>query len=136
MVVPPSVTDPPQSTIAIGFSSSTTTSHDTITDKTINNQTNNQPTNGTDNGATTIPRIRQHVMISYAWGAKKELVMGMAVALRSLGYDVWRDEEGSEIVPSMSGDTDERMAQAIESSHTVIVCVSPQYKVSQPQPLI
>ena len=69
-------------------------------------------------------------MVSYAWGAKKELVVGLAGALRGLGYDVWRDEEGSEIVPSMSGDTDERMAQAIESSHTVIVCVSPQYKVT------
>ena len=68
-------------------------------------------------------------MLSYAWGAKKDLVVGLAVALRGLGFDVWRDEEGSEIVPSMSGDTDERMAQAIESSHTVIVCVSPQYKV-------
>ena len=134
MVVPSTVTDPPQPITTKGSSSSTTTSHDTITDKSIN-QINNQPTNGTDNGTATIPRIRQHVMISYAWGAKKELVVGMAVALRSLGYDVWRDEEGSEIVPSMSGDTDERMAQAIESSHTVIVCVSPQYKVPQTQPL-
>ena len=73
---------------------------------------------------------RQHVMLSYAWGAKKDLVTVLGAHLRSMGYDVWRDEEGSAIVPSMSGDTDERMAQAIESSHTVVVCVSPQYKES------
>ena len=60
------------------------------------------------NGANT---VRKHVMISYAWGAKKELAVALAAELRSLGYEVWRDEEGSAIVPSMSGDTDERMAQ-------------------------
>ena len=103
--------------------------------------------------------VRKHVMISYAWGAKKELAVALAAELRSLGYEMWRDEEGSAIVPSMSGDTDERMAQvtytllnskrkcdliylqiihlsffllsqAIEASHAVIVCVSPQYKES------
>ena len=74
--------------------------------------------------------VRKHVMISYAWGAKKELAVALAAELRSLGYEVWRDEEGSAIVPSMSGDTDEPMAQAIEASHAVIVCVSPQYKES------
>ena len=78
-------------------------------------------------GANT---VRKHVMISYAWGAKKELAVALAAELRSLGYEVWRDEEGSAIVPSMSGDTDEPMAQAIEASHAVIVCVSPQYKES------
>ena len=57
----------------------------------------------------TVPR--KHVMISYAWGAKKELAVALGAELRSLGYEVWRDEEGSAIVPSMSGDTDERMAQ-------------------------
>ena len=55
--------------------------------------------------------VRKHVMISYAWGAKKELVVAFTAELRSLGYEVWRDEEGSTLVPSMSGDTDERMAQ-------------------------
>ena len=59
-------------------------------------------------GANT---VRKHVMVSYAWGAKKELAAALAAELRSLGYEVWRDEEGSAIVPSMSGDTDERMAQ-------------------------
>ena len=57
--------------------------------------------------------VRKHVMISYAWGAKKELVVAFTAELRSLGYEVWRDEEGSTLVPSMSGDTDERMAQVI-----------------------
>ena len=82
------------------------------------------------NSSTGNSTVRKHVMISYAWGAKKELAVALAAELRLLGYEVWRDEEGSAIVPSMSGDTDERMAQAIEASHAVIVCVSPQYKES------
>ena len=90
-------------------------------------QPENTAAPSSSSGAST---VRRHVMISYAWGAKKELAVALAAELRSLCYEVWRDEEGSAIVPSMSGDTDERMAQAIEASHAVIVCVSPQYKES------
>jgi hypothetical protein len=43
----------------------------------------------------------QHIMISYAWGAKKSLVIALTAALHSLGHEVWRDEEGSAIVPKM-----------------------------------
>ena len=53
----------------------------------------------------------QHVMLSYAWAAKKDLVVALGSALAGLGYDVWRDEEGSDVVPPMSGDTDDRMAE-------------------------
>ena len=73
---------------------------------------------------------RQHVMLSYAWGAKKDLVTAFGNELRQRGYDVWRDEEGSEIVGPMGGDTDQRMAEAIESSFAVVVFVSMQYKAS------
>jgi len=72
----------------------------------------------------------QHVMLSYAWAAKKDLVVALGNALGALGYDVWRDELGSDVVPPMSGDTDDRMAEAIEASHAVVICVSPQYKES------
>ena len=73
---------------------------------------------------------RQHIMVSYCWSARKDLVEMLVNALCNLGYDVWRDEVGSSVVPAMSGDTAERMAQAIEHSYAVIVCVSPQYKES------
>ena len=72
----------------------------------------------------------QHVMLSYAWGAKKQLVINFQTELQQLGYDVWRDEDGSSIVPAMSGAVDDRMAEAIEASYAVIICVSPQYKES------
>lgn len=39
-------------------------------------------------------------------------------------------KEGSSIVPRMSGSMQDRMAEAIERSHTVIICVSREYKVS------
>ena len=71
-----------------------------------------------------------HVMLSYSWEVKKELVVALGRSLRQQGLDVWRDEEGSSLVPPMSGDVNARMAEAIESSHAVIVCVSPSYKES------
>ena len=73
---------------------------------------------------------KQHIMLSYAWNANKKCVLELQSALQEKGYDVWRDETGSSIVPSMSGDTDSRMAEAIEASATVIICVSPSYKES------
>lgn len=73
---------------------------------------------------------RKHVMISYAWAANKSYVIALSNQLRQLGYDVWRDEEGSSIVGPMSGDTDDVMADAIQHAEAVIICVSPQYKES------
>jgi hypothetical protein len=73
---------------------------------------------------------RQHIMLSYAWAAKKNLVISLGKRLRDLGYDVWRDEEGSSIVPPMSGDIVETMAEAIQNSLVIVVCVSPEYKES------
>ena len=72
----------------------------------------------------------QHVMLSYAWKEKKELVIALELALRDLNYEVWRDETGSALVTSMSGATDDRMAEAIEASAFVVVCVSSAYKES------
>ena len=73
---------------------------------------------------------KKHVMLSYCWGAKKELVIELGSSLRAKGVDVWRDEEGSQCVPAMGGSTDDCMAAAIERSHTIIICVSPAYKAS------
>jgi hypothetical protein len=73
---------------------------------------------------------RKHAMLSYCWGAKKELVVELAAMLKAKGVDVWRDEEGSRCLPAMSGSTDDCMADAIEHSHTIIICVSPAYKAS------
>jgi hypothetical protein len=44
--------------------------------------------------------------------------------------DVWRDEEGWQCVPAMSGSTDDCMTAAIEHCHTIIVCASRAYKAS------
>jgi hypothetical protein len=72
----------------------------------------------------------KHVMLSYSWAANKPMVVALAKELRKLGVDVWRDEDGSRLVSSMQGATDEKMAEAIDSSSTVIVIVSPEYKES------
>ena len=72
----------------------------------------------------------KHVMLSYSWGCKKELVVDLGAALKAKSVDVWRDEEGSQCVPAMSGSADDCMADAIEHSHTIIICVSPAYKAS------
>jgi hypothetical protein len=44
-----------------------------------------------------------------------------------MGYDVWRDEEGSSIMLGMSGDIIETTGEAIDA---VIIFVSPKYKES------
>ena len=72
----------------------------------------------------------KHVFVSYAWKANKPLVVRMCKELRSLGVEVWRDEDGSKYVPAMSGNTDDIMAEAIEKSSYAIVCVSRDYKES------
>lgn len=72
----------------------------------------------------------KHIMLSYAWGANKSRVIDLQKSLMEKGFDIWRDEDGSSILGSMSGNTDERMAEAIEAAETIIVCVSPQYKES------
>ena len=74
----------------------------------------------------------QHIMISYSWNkkAKPELVAELSKSLRARGYEVWRDVEGSAYTPAMSGSTDEIMADAIEMSFAVVICVSKEYKQS------
>ena len=74
----------------------------------------------------------KHVMLSYCWNqtANPQHVKMLAKELKSLGVDVWRDEDGSSIVPPMSGSVDERMAEAIQCSDIVVICVSAAYKKS------
>ena len=52
---------------------------------------------------------KKHVMLSYCW-AQQHLVIEFGTRLKNKGYEVWRDQEGSSLVPAMSGNTDERMA--------------------------
>lgn len=75
---------------------------------------------------------RRHIMISYCWdeSARPDLVRKLAGRLRSLGYDIWLDAEGSTLVPPIGGCVDDCMAEAVQCSDTVIVCVSPKYKQS------
>ena len=78
------------------------------------------------------PAAKRHVMISYAWGARKDLVTQLVAHLRGprWNFDVWQDTTGSKLVRPMQGSTDDCMATAIEHSHTVIVCISKAYKSS------
>ena len=52
---------------------------------------------------------KQHVYLSYSW-AQKDFVVEFGKALKNKGYEVWRDEEGSSLVPPMSGNGFERIA--------------------------
>lgn len=74
----------------------------------------------------------QHIMLSYCWkaSAQPELVKRLHAELAVKGYNVWRDEEGSLLVPSIHGSVDDRMAEAVENSAVVIICVSAAYKLS------
>lgn len=71
----------------------------------------------------------QHLMISYSKEYKKELIIDLELSLRDLGYEVYRNEVGSALVgPINSSNITERMPEAVDASHTIIVCVSPAYK--------
>jgi GTPase SAR1 family protein len=75
------------------------------------------------------PTKPSHIMFSYAWGCNKDHVIAMEGKLRAKGYDIWRDENGSSIVPAMGvgGSTFESMARAVENSSWVIIFVSKNY---------
>ena len=72
----------------------------------------------------------QHIMISYNWTVGKDRVVALTALLKAQGYEVWRDEEGSALVSKMEGDVQQKMAEAIEASSHVIVCISKPYKQS------
>ena len=72
----------------------------------------------------------KHIMMSYAWreDANPEHVKALADYLRGkYGYDVWQDKYGSTICGKMSGSIGKKMAEAVEKSAFVIVCVSKVY---------
>ena len=72
----------------------------------------------------------KHIMISYCWEQKNAVVALTKYLKDRHGYDICRDEEGSSLMPPMSGSTDAWMADAIEKSVIIIVCVSPAYNRS------
>ena len=80
--------------------------------------------------SSSVRRKAQHIMLSYAWGFRKENVVAFANHFRSLGYDVWRDEDGSSIVDPLAGDIVDKMAEAIQHSYAVVIFVSKAYKES------
>jgi GTPase SAR1 family protein/DNA-binding Lrp family transcriptional regulator len=73
------------------------------------------------------PTNPTHIMLSYCWGYKKDHVIAMEKKLKENGYDMWRDENGSSIVPPLAGDTDESMARAVEKSSLIIIFVCKAY---------
>lgn len=83
-------------------------------------------------------QLKKHIMISYAWGPDphnkwKPLVMRFSDILRNSHHvDVWRDEEGSFVVPKLSSfkSPNEAMAAAVEASDYAIVFVSRHYSGS------
>jgi hypothetical protein len=79
------------------------------------------------------PTNPSHIMLSYAWGCNKDHVIAMEKKLKEKGYDIWRDENGSSIVPVMGvgGSTIQCMADAVQKSSWVIVFVSREYFESE-----
>jgi GTPase SAR1 family protein len=75
------------------------------------------------------PTNPSHIMLSYAWGCNKDHVIAMERKLKKKGYDIWRDENGSSIVPAMGvdGSTIQCMADAVQKSSWVIIFVSREY---------
>ena len=60
----------------------------------------------------------RHIMVSYCWGQKQQ-VMLFCKELRQLGFEVWRDEEGSKYVGPISGGKSRNFGDVM---HAVNVC--------------
>jgi hypothetical protein len=58
----------------------------------------------------------------------------VSAGLRKKGFDVWRDEEGSELVRKMMGSSMEIMAQAIENADVVVRLKPLSYWCMRPWP--
>lgn len=84
----------------------------------------------------------QHIMISYAANGltsasvtQRQQVMALAKQLRTMGYEVWTDTEGSTLVPAAinpasSSSSVSIVAEAIQQSYMVILCLSKEYRDS------
>jgi hypothetical protein len=73
-----------------------------------------------------VPKLpRQHIMFSYAWFYKKDHVIALEGKLKQFGYDVWRDETGSSIVPSVDGEDSpyDCMTRAVENSSLTVMFI-------------
>ena len=68
---------------------------------------------------------RKHVMISYSWSEQKT-ALKLRDRLKDAGFIVWIDVE------KMKGLLSDRMAEAVEDSFAIILCVSEAYRVSHP----
>ncbi|XP_064597655.1 uncharacterized protein LOC135464094 [Liolophura sinensis] len=65
----------------------------------------------------------QHVMISYQWDSQ-DVLLKVRDQLRTRGYKTWMD------VDYMGGSTLQAMAEAVENSAAVLICMSQRYKDS------
>jgi len=66
---------------------------------------------------------QQHIMISY-YSASRELCLKIKKELESMGHKVWID------VNTISGSTLESMANAVENSFCILMCVTEKYRQS------
>ncbi|KAK3578384.1 hypothetical protein CHS0354_025478 [Potamilus streckersoni] len=68
-------------------------------------------------------RTKGHIFLSYSW-SDKEIAYQIRDRLRAEGYAIWIDVE------RMGGSTLEAMADGIENSAVVLICMSEKYKQS------
>jgi hypothetical protein len=64
------------------------------------------------------------VMISYQWDSK-DMCLRIKESLKAHGYKVWIDVE------QMHGDINDRMAEGVQNSRCVLLCVTRKYKDSK-----
>lgn len=66
----------------------------------------------------------RHIMISYQWLVKKEVIFRLHESLEGRGYRVWIDRQ------EMKGSMTEAMALAVEECDVFLMCISQNYKQS------
>ena len=66
---------------------------------------------------------KAQLMVSYQWDSQEQ-VLEIARALKQLGFQIWIDVE------KMSGDIFDKMAEAVEGSTVVLICMTSKYEKS------
>lgn len=64
-----------------------------------------------------------HIMISYQW-SNQSVLKHLGSFLKDKGYKIWMDIE------NMGGSTLQAMAEAVEESAIILICISEKYKES------
>lgn len=72
---------------------------------------------------------RQHILLlSVQYTKNKTYAQELSTRLQELGYDIWRENERSQLIPALSQAQPEILTRAFQNAHSAIALISPEWK--------